>query len=202
MKEIEAKFYISDREKLEDRLVSMGAEMVLPRALEYNLRFDTPEGDLYNAKQLLRLRRSHTVTLTYKSAPDEVDGTSQRTEIETEVGDFQSAQMLLETLGYQVAGIYEKFRTTYQYDGLSIVVDELPYGVFVEIEGEEVGGIQQAAEKLGLDWKTNITNNYLLLFEQLQENTGIDEAELTFARFKGFQITPADLGVIPADHCD
>lgn len=42
---------------------------------------------------------------------------------------------LLQELGYVVSEVYEKYRTTYKLNVLQITLDEMPYGMFVEIEG-------------------------------------------------------------------
>ncbi len=96
---------------------------------------------------LLRLRRSDDARLTYKGPGSIVEGAMSRQEIEFIVSDFGAAQNFLEALDYQVVGMYEKYRTTYMIEtsevskdlgGLSALImpDELPYGNFVEIEGE------------------------------------------------------------------
>ena len=199
MKEIEAKFYVWNLDRISDQLEALGAEMIHPRVFEQNWRYDTPDQAMNARHQLLRLRKSHIVTLTYKSSAVDVEGTSQRIEYETEVSDFEMTRNLLGALGYVVTDCYEKYRTGYTLGGLYITQDELPFGDFVEIEGNQVSEIQSAAADLGLDWDANITQNYLLLFKTLQKNTGIDESELIFERFSGYQINPEDLGVTPAD---
>lgn len=199
MKEIEAKFFVWDLDRISARLEALGAEIVHPRVFEQNWRYDTPERGMNARHQLLRLRKSHIVTLTYKSSATDVAGTSQRTEYETEVSDIEMTRNLLGALGFVVTDCYEKYRAAYNLDGLYITLDELPFGNFVEIEGDQIADIQGAAADLELDWDANITQNYLLLFKTLQKNTAIDESELTFERLSGYRITPEDLGVTPAD---
>ncbi|MGD2027707.1 MAG: class IV adenylate cyclase [Anaerolineales bacterium] len=199
MKEIEAKFFVWDLDRISAQLEALGAEIVHPRVFEQNWRFDTPDQAMNARHQLLRLRKSYKVTLTYKSSAVDVGGTSQRTEYETEVSDIEMTRNLLGALGYVITDRYEKYRAEYNLDGLYITLDELPFGNFVEIEGDQIADIQGAAADLGLDWDANITRNYLLLFKTLQKNTAIDESELTFERLSGYQITPEDLGVTPAD---
>ncbi|MEJ2758949.1 MAG: class IV adenylate cyclase [Anaerolineales bacterium] len=196
MKEIEAKFYISRLDALLPRLTALGAKQLQPRALETNLRFDTPDGDLDAAHQILRLRQYHTVTLTYKSAATVDGGVSERVEIETEVGDFETVRQLLEALSYRVSAVYEKYRAMYLLGEVMVTLDELPYGDFVEIEGTNVATIREVAEALGLNWAANITDNYLLLMRRLP---GENRNMLTFEAFEGKKVTPEELEVIPAD---
>lgn len=196
MKEIEAKFYLNRLDALPPRLTALGAKLLEPRALETNLRFDTPDGDLDGAHQMLRLRKYHNITLTYKNAASVNSGVSERVEIETEVGDFETARQLLEALSYRVSAVYEKYRAMYLLGEVMVTLDELPYGDFVEIEGTDVGAIREVAGALGLNWSANITDNYLLLMRRLP---GENHTRLTFAAFEGIKVTPEDLGVVPAD---
>lgn len=199
MKEIEAKFYINQIEKIPARLLALGAKLLQQRALETNLRFDTPDGALDSAHQLLRLRRYHEITLTYKSSAEVKDGVSERVEMETEVGDFETMRSLLEALGYWVSAVYEKYRAVYRLGDVKVTLDELPYGDFLEIEGVDAPTIREAAEKLGLNWETNITDNYLLLMRRLPDLNDSPIPSLTFEAFEERTVTPEALGVLPAD---
>lgn len=196
MKEIEAKFYLNRLAEISARLEMLGAEVIVPRTLETNLRFDTPNGDLDDAHQMLRLRQYDQALLTFKSAAEVNGGVSERVEIETEVGDFETMRTLLEALSYHVSAVYEKYRAMYRLGDVMVTLDELPYGNFLEIEGKDAPTIQQVAEQLGLNWAANITDNYLLLMRRLP---GENHTELTFEAFKGVEVRPEDLGVIPAD---
>ncbi len=104
--ELEVKFYISDLGKLEERIETLGAKLVQPRTLEYNLRFDTLNGELARSYQVLRLRRDTANRLTYKGPGVILDGVRLRKEIEFEVGDFDNARALIKALGYRVSMIY------------------------------------------------------------------------------------------------
>jgi adenylate cyclase class 2 len=118
--ELEVKFLVSDLAKLEQRLRALGASQELPRTHEVNLRFDTPDGALQMGKQVLRLRQDQAVHLTYKGPSTSQQGVRVRTEIEFIVEDFGKARRFLEVLGYQVALMYEKYRTTYRLDGVEV----------------------------------------------------------------------------------
>ena len=199
MQEIEAKYFIRDLAKLEARILAEGGQRLHPRILETNLRFDTQNRDLSQHFQVLRLRQAHKVTMTYKGIALMLDGASQRQEIEIEVGDLDTARAMLEALGYQVVRTYEKYRTEYQLDGLTITLDELPYGEFVEIEGPGAAEIRQMAIRLGLDATANVQVNYLMLLDRVREARHLTFHDLTFENFKGLSITSQDLGVRPAD---
>jgi adenylate cyclase class 2 len=187
--ELEVKFLVSDLAKLEQRL----------RTHEVNLRFDTPDGALQMGKQVLRLRQDQAVHLTYKGPSTSQQGVRVRTEIEFIVEDFGKARRFLEVLGYQVALMYEKYRTTYRLDGVEILLDELPYGDFVEIEGSNPQVIRNINDRLGLDWEKRSPESYIVLFEALKSRRGFSFRDLSFENFASLKITLADLDLHPAD---
>ena len=94
---------------------------------------------------------------------------------------------------------YEKYRTTYQMDIVEVVLDELPYGHFVEIEGPDVKAIQVASALLKLDWDARCTDSYLSLFSQLCHSQDLQAKNLTFEEFHGYSFTASDLGIKPGD---
>lgn len=197
--ELEVKFYANDLAAVEQRLIGLGAQLVLPRIFEVNLRFDTPDGSLGRGLRVLRLRQDIVARMTYKGPASGLGGARLRQEIEFEVSDFEAARALLEALGYRVAMRYEKYRTAYELDEVEVSLDELPYGTFVEIEGPDPAAIRSAAQALALDWEATIPASYTALFEQLRARLGLPFGDLSFENFRELSISPADLGVRPAD---
>ncbi len=197
--ETEIKFHISDLDTLAARLRELGAQLLTPRTHELNLRFDTPAGTLSAQACGLRLRLDSAPKLTYKGVSHGMDGIRSREEIEFTVGDFESAKRFLEALGYQVYATYEKYRTTYALDNLQIMLDEMPYGDFVEIEGENTAAIQTLAESLGLRWDQYAKKGYLGIFDQLRRKRKLDCEELTFAAFAGQKVDLGAISIFPAD---
>jgi len=197
--ELEVKLYLADLPALKGKLDSLGAALTEARLHEVNLRFDLPDGELTRTARVLRLRQDTAARMTYKGPGKMIGGVHARREIEFTVGDFQSAQELLETLGYQVSMMYEKYRTTYFLENLQITLDEMPYGNFTEIEGSDTRAIHQAVEKLDLKWEARILESYTSLFDQLREKLRLNFTDLSFTNFAELDITPEDLGVIPAD---
>jgi adenylate cyclase class 2 len=199
-REIEAKFYVRDLAKIELRLRAAGAQPLQERVHELNLRFDTKANNLRKAFSVLRLRRDNQARLTYKGAGTVEDGgILNRREIEFVVEDFEKARELLEALGYRVVAFYEKFRATYQLRETLVMLDELPFGCFVEIEGREAVSIRAVALALGLEWSAAVKEGYLTLFEKVAPVFGLDSSQLSFSAFQGIQVKAEDLGVCAAD---
>ena len=197
--EIEAKFHVQDLRKIELRLLELKAQLIQPRVHEVNLRFDRPDGELRNSFRVLRLRQDDIARFTFKGPSVEKEGgILSRQEIEFEVGDFDSAKQFLEALGFNAVVFYEKFRTTYELNDTHIMLDELPYGDFIEIEGENVDMIHSIADALSLNWDAMIKAGYHALFDRVADRYGLDVSKLSFENLKNTKINIADMGIIEA----
>jgi len=199
-KELEVKFFASDLVGLEKRVLDLGGSLVQERTHEYNLRFDNRQGELSEAKSMLRLRRDSGNRITFKGPSETLGGVLARTEIEFDVSDFSAAERLIKALGYRANFVYEKFRTTYDIEGLKITLDEMPYGNFVEIEGPNAESIRNMSEKMQLDWEERLPETYISIFRRLKELTSLGFKDLTFENFKGHEVNLARVGVNPADN--
>lgn len=184
--------------EIERRLLALDAGLVQARTHELNLRFDTSQGALAQAGHVLRLRRDDSVRLTYKDSGRQESGALSRQEIEFVASDFDLARDFLMALGYQIVFVYEKYRTTYALEDVEFMLDELPYGDFVEIEGE-VADLRSAAKRLGLDWATAISRSYHDIFQQVRNEQSLPFRDLTFENFAGISPRPTELGVQLAD---
>jgi adenylate cyclase class 2 len=197
--EIEAKFYVRDLASVEKRLQDLDAKLIVPRQFEYNLRYDDEKNSLTGERKVLRLRRYDDVRLTFKGPGKSENGVLSRTEIELIVNDFESARLFLEGLGYHVTIVYEKYRAMYELEGRLVTLDELPYGKFVEIEGDNPEAVRDLAQRLGLQPKAAIPMSYHSLFDRFCFNREMELKNLSFAEFEGINVRPADLEVTPAD---
>jgi len=197
--EIEAKFYIRDLNMIRSRLEEVGARLVQERVLETNIRFDLPGARLRAEGRVLRLRHDTSTKFTYKSASTNEKGVLSREEIEFVVEDFEKAKRFLEALGYQKLVYYEKYRTTYALRDTLIMLDELPYGNFLEIEGRTVDDIQASAAQLRLHWETAIATSYNALFDRVRKAMKVSIQDLSFAEFAEIKVEEIHLGVLAAD---
>jgi adenylate cyclase class 2 len=128
-------------------------------------------------------------------------GILNRAEIEFVAEDYDKAKQFLEALGYQRSFYYEKYRTTYDLESCHIMLDELPYGDFVEIEGESVEAIQAITEKLKLDRDAAAPASYHSLFVILcGKYPKLDPGNLSFTALNEMRITAEDLSVRRADY--
>ena len=135
MIEVEKKFRLTKRQRdaVVKRLPEIGA------SLEGE---DFEENTLYQGEALqdgscvLRLRRAGgRATLTFKRRLPGASAIKQQREEETAVADPEAMAAILEALGFTATLIYEKRRQTWRLGNTEIVIDVLPFGLFMEIEG-------------------------------------------------------------------
>ena len=186
-REIEVKFHLSDESTIRDRLLALGAGSN-GRAFETNIRFEDDGRSLIRRRSLLRLRKDRKTTLTFKSSPPEKNPDFKVFhELEVEVNDFDTMVEILGKLGYHREQVYEKWRETFRLEHTLFCIDTMPYGSFLEIEGEK-GKIRRFADLLQLDWRCRILENYLRIFELLKDRLGLPFSDLTFRNFSGLKL--------------
>lgn len=147
--EIEKKYRLTkkQREEVLGRLPAIGAKRK-GEDFEVNTLYTGEALDV--TRSVLRLRRiGNRGVLTYKeSLPARLDMKLRR-EDETRIDNPDAMELILEALGLTPALIYEKRRETWRLAKTEIVIDELPFGLFMEIEGSEED-IREVESKLSI----------------------------------------------------
>ena len=149
--EVEKKYRLTrgEAESVRRRLEEVGGEAGGGEEFEENTIYTGPGLD--PRRRVLRLRRRRGRALfTFKEREPTASAIKRQREDETEVSDADALAAILEALGYRPALVYEKRRTTWRVRGAEVVLDELPFGLFLEIEGEE-SSILEAEKLLGLE---------------------------------------------------
>jgi len=189
--EIEVKFHIRDISTIRDRIITLGAESS-GRIFETNICFEDSEKNLFKNRSLLRLRKDSRTRLTFKSLPhtknqDKNADFKILREQEVEVSDFAVMKSILESLGFHKEIVYEKWRETFVLNGVNLCIDEMPFGNFLEIEGEKEDIIEVAA-KTGMAWDNRILINYLHMFEIIRQKFKLKFNDITFENFKNIKL--------------
>jgi len=192
--EVEVKFLVVDLAAMRQRIEAAGGVLHRGRVYERNIRYDNAWQGLMRQDKLLRLRQDSRNVITFKGPAQNVDVAQVkiREELEIEVNDFDTAAAILQRLGFEAVQVYEKYRETFQLGPVEVVLDEMPFGNFMELEGEE-GEIVAAAAHLGLDWEQRILANYLYLLSLVNNHYGLTVTDLTFANFTGLDISMPDV---------
>jgi adenylate cyclase class 2 len=146
-------------------LEGLGAILVRRRHFEDNTLYDDEAARLYASGRVLRLRRAegHAIVTAKGPREERSDGVKSRTETEVEVADADGFHALLITLGFRGVFRYQKYRETWRWQDVEIVVDETPIGTFLEVEGP-VATIHEAARALGRGPADYISLSYAALF--------------------------------------
>lgn len=133
--EIEKKYRLNEkrREIVLKNLAEIGAQFK-GEDFEENVLFHG--GVLVEKQAVLRLRRiGERTILTYKERVQNEFEVKHHYEYETEVADFDESVKIFESLGFHRSMVYEKRRETWHFQDVEIVLDELSFGSFMEIEG-------------------------------------------------------------------
>lgn len=147
--ETEKKYRLSPKrhDAIVDRLQELGA--VFSKEV-FEVNYQHRGGDMDERGATLRLRKIGDFTvLTYKEKVRASSGGKEKLEYETSVSDVDSTEKIIERLGYKLTAVYEKRRKYWHLDDVEVVLDELPFGLYMEIEGT-IDAIAKAEKKLGL----------------------------------------------------
>jgi adenylate cyclase, class 2 len=108
-------------------------------------------GILDGMSAILRIRKTQDKTiLTFKQRVESASDVKQQIEHESEFSDLEGLRKIIESLGFEPRLVYEKRRKTWKFRSVEIVVDELPFGLYMEIEGP-VTGIKEAEMILDIE---------------------------------------------------
>jgi adenylate cyclase class 2 len=182
--EIEVKFYVEEIEALRKRLIDASAKSD-GRMFENNICFDNANGDILSSNSLLRLRmKNKKIILTYKTIPDIGDSEFKVVkELEVEVSDFEMMMSILYALGFRQSQIYEKYRETFTIGNTKLCLDRMPFGDFLEIEGEK-DEIRNLSQQIGMQWNRRILGSYRALFDIIKQRLFLSFHDITFDNFR------------------
>ena len=151
--EIEVRFLEINKEELEAKLKSLGAEDLGEDYFKEILFNHTDPNWSDNKRKFIRIRqKSKGAVMTYKHRTDQtVVGTK---EIEFGIDNVEKVQLFLEETGWEFVRFVEKKRHSFKLGNVEVDIDLFPKApYFVELEGESEEDLKEAAKKLELDWK-------------------------------------------------
>jgi adenylate cyclase class 2 len=165
------------------RLEELGATVTHPREFEDNLAFDFPDRSIVRSGSLLRVRiMARGTLLTFKGPVAPLAGLmasgdrgesagsgspSMKARHETELmipsNETDALVAIISGLGMEPVFQYQKYRTTWDWRGLHILLDETPIGIYLELEGDRAL-IEAGARELGYRSEDFITKSYRDLY--------------------------------------
>lgn len=182
--EREIKVEVPDLEAVEGRLRDLVAEGATFEGVEHEVNeiLDTPDHALNNRRQRLRLRTlagQPGVTITWKGAPEPGSSMKSREEQECHADNAAACALIFRRLGFAPTLTYEKERATWRWQGLSITLDRLVFGTFLEIEiernvdrADEDRLVLTCLDRLGLTNAPRVEESYAMLQAQWDRDHG------------------------------
>ena len=174
------------------RLTSKTRRTIERRMREMSLtpsKLELEENTIYRGGRLdfggcaLRLRRVNgRAYLTFKRRLPGKSPIKHQQEEEVTVGNADAMDAILQSLQFQPALVYEKRRTRWQVGKAKVVIDELPFGLFMEIEAS-VREIKRVEKMLQAEGLPAVMETYPSLTAKFgKKRSGVLEA-----RFKAFR---------------
>ena len=160
-------------------VASAGGALSTPRRLLDDQLFDTADAALRRSRTAMRVRRDGERGLVTWKGPVQSGLVKSREEIETEVDDPTVLQAVFEALGFRPVFRAQKFREEYALGGTTVVIDDTPMGVFVEIEGPP----QHIATVAGLLGRSNadyVLESYPALWRRWCDTHGMEMGDMIF----------------------
>jgi adenylate cyclase class 2 len=183
--EVEIKLRIASVPEMTRKLLKLRAKEHEKRHFEENSLYDDGARALQRRGDLLRLRVRPDLKggfLTFKGPPPKLlPGAKVRSEIEVHVDDPAGLDRIFRRLGLQPGYRYQKYRTVYKLGDLLLMLDELPFGNFLELEGPK-RTIDAVAKKLGYKPEDHIVINYRSLHIQHLRERGLPDQDLLFSQ--------------------
>lgn len=150
--EFEATFPNIDKDGIRKILKKTGAELVRPEYLQRRVVFNLPQGHEIKGGWLRVRDEGDKTTMSLKV----VDGNKieNQKEVYLEINDFNSAELLLTSIGCQRKAYQESKRELWKLDDVDITIDEWPFlEPYVEIEAPSEEIVKNVSKQLGFDYQ-------------------------------------------------
>lgn len=131
--------------------------------------FDNQNFDLRKKGLFLRSKDGFENTLTLKEKKEENTEIFTRIKTSIEIEDVDDINYILTKIGFTNKSIMEKYRLLWSVENIEISIDELPFGLYMEIKGNEAK-IKKFCTLLGLKKDDIINKTYWDLYYELQKD--------------------------------
>lgn len=176
--EIEVKVLNIDKEKLEEKLINIGAKLIKKEIQVNTIFMDIDENIEDVGRGYLRIRENENIIdgskrsmITFKRNLSQ-DGFRENEEIETIIEDKDSMVKILACLNINVKNVGRKERLRYNFEGIQFDIDTwdretYPYP-YLEIEVKDSEDIKRAIDLLNIDKKCVTTKSLKELREDIK----------------------------------
>lgn len=171
--EIEVKFLRVNHDDVRAKLREIGAVCESPMRLMRRVTFDNAAMKAKNG--WIRVRdEGDKVTMGYKQTDSlNIDGTK---EIETTVGDFETAVAIFKQLELDGGSFQESKRESWRFGDTQIELDEWPWlEPFIEIEAPNEQLVRDMAAKLGFDMRQAVSGDVMAAYREQYPHLGLKD---------------------------
>ena len=156
--EIEIKFKLEEKDNARSKLLALGG---IPQKPYKQTTYGFFSEDSIEKGIFPRIRNEHgKIVLTVKVRPKEKTNYFERKEYLMEILNAEDGVKIMKSMGYDQVRVFEKTREEWKFNNVEVVLDELYFGTYIEIEGSKKE-IEEMVKRLGFEKKERITKAYL-----------------------------------------
>lgn len=168
--EKQVKYKINNFDYISKRLIEIEA-IFIGGFMEKTIRYDNDDLKCSNNGVFIRTKSGMKNVLTLKEIPTDSSNTSfERITTEVEVDNINKIGYILEKIGLTKKFIMEKYRLFFKYDNVDILIDELPFGIYLEIKGED-NEINRVTKMLNIDEADLIKMTYWDIYDKIKKDS-------------------------------
>lgn len=166
--EYEAKFYPIDKKEFREKLISVGADLVVKERKMRRSIVDSRNNPQFDCHYIRVRDEGDRVTMSAK-VHARVDGDIRdQKETVVTVSDYDDTVKLLQLMGFEIDTYQETLRETWEMNGAEVVIDTWPgLDTYVEIEAESIQKVKNVANKLELDWNSKIVTSVVEVYGKI-----------------------------------
>lgn len=161
-KEIEAKFFIANKDIIRKKIEELGLTLVKKETLMRRKTFHSKDSNGW-----MRVRdEGDKIIMTYK----EITGSAINdvNEIEINVSDFDKASELINQTSFKESSYQENYREVWKNDEVEIVIDTWPYlPTYIEIEAKSEELVKKYSLNLGLNYFKSYFGSVDVLYKEI-----------------------------------
>lgn len=149
--EWEAKFLDIDKDRVRDKLSSIGAVLVKPETFYRRVVYFLPKGHEVSGGWIRVRDEGDKITMSFKVV--ENGNIESQKEVQLKIDNYENARLFLTNIGCREKAYQETRREVWQVGNTEITIDEWPYlNPYVEIEGKTEEEVRKVADILGFDF--------------------------------------------------
>lgn len=165
--EVQVKIRINDFQNTKKFLMDKGC-VFLGGWKEKIIRFDTKNEELKEKWKFLRVKIGNENVVTLKENRNyENNKFFEMSNSKFQIDDVESLCYVLKAIGFNNTYVMEKYRLLWMYKDVEFYIDELPFGVFLEINSENKN-INKIIKLLKINDGQLIKVTYWEIYEELK----------------------------------